>query len=93
MMQKVWSFLPGHQGCRNRRFPRSSRHSPILRAGCLYFPMLPARLSLAFSALSASALLAAAPALAAQTSAPHPITLSDLYRFQNVGSPVVSPDG
>lgn len=55
--------------------------------------MLPVRLSLALSALSVSALFAAAPALSAQTAAPHPITLSDLYRFQNVGSPVVSPDG
>ena len=57
--------------------------------------MLSARLSFALSALGASVLLAAAPALSAQNaaSAPHPITLNDLYRFQNVGSPVVSPDG
>jgi dipeptidyl aminopeptidase/acylaminoacyl peptidase len=57
--------------------------------------MLSARLSLALCGLGASALFAAAPTLPAQTAsaAPHPITLSDLYRFQNVGSPVVSPDG
>jgi len=59
--------------------------------------MLSARLSLALSALSVSSLLAAAPALPAQNvsaaSAPHPITLNDLFRFQIVGSPVVSPDG
>jgi dipeptidyl aminopeptidase/acylaminoacyl peptidase len=57
--------------------------------------MLSARLSLALSSLGASALLAAATALPAQTTpaAAHPITLSDLYRFQNVGSPVVSADG
>jgi len=59
--------------------------------------MLSARLSLALSALGVSVLFGASSALPAQTapaaSAPHPVTLSDLYRFRNVGSPVVSPDG
>ena len=59
--------------------------------------MLSARLRLTLSALGVSALFVAAPALSAQTAAPspapHPVTLSDLFRFQNVGSPVVSPDG
>lgn len=54
------------------------------------------RSCLTLSALGVSALLLAAPALPAQTAtapSPHPMSLSDLFRFHDVGRPVVSPDG
>ena len=45
------------------------------------------------AALSGCLSLAAAIAQTASTPAPHPITLNDLFRFHDVGSPEVSPDG
>ncbi|MGA7523352.1 MAG: S9 family peptidase [Acidobacteriaceae bacterium] len=53
----------------------------------------------AFCACGVLALLSGSPAAPAQTSAanatrtPHAVTLDDLFRFHDVGSPEVSPDG
>jgi Tol biopolymer transport system component len=59
--------------------------------------MLSQRFSLALCASGAFALASLAPAQTAAAPAakpaPHPIGLNDLFRFHDVGSPEVSPDG
>jgi dipeptidyl aminopeptidase/acylaminoacyl peptidase len=59
--------------------------------------MLSQRLSLALCAPGLFAFAAASAQTPAATpatpAAPHPITLNDLFRFHDVGSPEVSPDG
>ena len=67
------------------------------RGACIFLRMPFMRISLALAATGVCALPLVAPAMAqtpaAAAPAPHPMALNDLFRFQTVGNPEISPDG